>query len=245
MEERDPPVRQLSGVDEIDAALDRGAAVELLLVGSGCTAPELGALIARARSTGVRVRTVSAEVLRRMSRTDPPAEVLALVGRRPQATLDELLAGPGAVWLLAGVAYPGNVGMAIRTAEVSGASGIIVEAGFGRRERRFALRVSVRSDWYMPVLWEDARVALEAARRHGRRIIGIEDVGQQAPWTTNLIGRVLLVVGGETRGIASELLSRCDALVRIPMVGFIPSYNLQAAVAALATERLRQLERLS
>jgi tRNA(Leu) C34 or U34 (ribose-2'-O)-methylase TrmL len=29
--------------------------------------------------------------------------------------------------------------------------------------------------------------------------------------------------------------------VRVPMAGFIPSYNLQTAVAVLAAERLRQL----
>jgi tRNA G18 (ribose-2'-O)-methylase SpoU len=53
---------------------------------------------------------------------------------------------------------------------------------------------------------------------------------------------VLFVVGGERQGTPPELLERCDAVVRIPMAGFIPSYNLQAAVAVLAAERLRQLE---
>jgi tRNA G18 (ribose-2'-O)-methylase SpoU len=31
--------------------------------------------------------------------------------------------------------------------------------------------------------------------------------------------------------------------VRVPMAGFIPSYNVQAAMAAVAAERLRQLAR--
>ena len=30
--------------------------------------------------------------------------------------------------------------------------------------------------------------------------------------------------------------------IRVPMAGFIPCYNLQAAVSAVACERLRQLE---
>jgi tRNA G18 (ribose-2'-O)-methylase SpoU len=37
------------------------------------------------------------------------------------------------------------------------------------------------------------------------------------------------------------VLERCDAVARLPVRGFIPSYNLQAAVAAVALERLRQL----
>ena len=36
------------------------------------------------------------------------------------------------------------------------------------------------------------------------------------------------------------LLARCDAVLRIPMRGFVPAYNLQAAMAMVAGERLRQ-----
>jgi tRNA(Leu) C34 or U34 (ribose-2'-O)-methylase TrmL len=37
------------------------------------------------------------------------------------------------------------------------------------------------------------------------------------------------------------VLDACDGALRIPMRGFIPSYNLQAAMAMVAGERLRQL----
>jgi TrmH family RNA methyltransferase len=135
--------------------------------------------------------------------------------------------------------------MAIRTAEVSGADGIIVDAQLDHAARRSALRFAMRADWYMPVLWERAGIVLAGAAEAGRRIIGVEDVGTQAPWEVDLTGRVLLVVGGETHGIPAAVLERCDCVVRIPTAGFIPSYNLQAAVAAIATERLRQAAKLS
>ena len=48
------------------------------------------------------------------------------------------------------------------------------------------------------------------------------------------------VAGGESEGVPRALLARCDVVVRIPMAGFVASYNLQAAVAILAVERLRQ-----
>ena len=47
-------------------------------------------------------------------------------------------------------------------------------------------------------------------------------------------------MGGESDGVPRALLARCDAVARIPMAGFVASYNLQAAVAILAAERLRQ-----
>jgi tRNA G18 (ribose-2'-O)-methylase SpoU len=42
--------------------------------------------------------------------------------------------------------------------------------------------------------------------------------------------------------VPPEVLEACDLTVRIPMRGFIPSYNLQAAMAIVAGERLRQLQ---
>jgi tRNA G18 (ribose-2'-O)-methylase SpoU len=51
---------------------------------------------------------------------------------------------------------------------------------------------------------------------------------------------VLFVAGGESEGIPPALQRRCDAVTRIPMAGFVSSYNLQAAVAIVAAERLRQ-----
>ena len=70
----------------------------------------------------------------------------------------------------------------------------------------------------------------------------MEDVGEAPPWRTDLTGPVLLVVGGESHGVPEAVLAACQGAIRIPMAGFIRSYNLQAAVAIVAAERTRQLE---
>lgn len=232
---------------EIEAALAGGAPVRVLLLGECAAGSREAALAERARAAGIAVHHASANVLRRLSKTDPPARVLALVGADPGADADAVLAAGGAVWLLVGVSYPGNTGFAIRTAEVSGAEGIFVDADFGRADkreheaRREAVRAAMRADRFMPVFWEPAAEVVERARAAGRRVFALEDVGKAAPWELDLTGPSLFVVGGERHGIAPELLARADAVLRLPMPGFIPSYNLQAAMAAVATERLRQL----
>ncbi len=233
-------IRQLAGASTIDAALREEQSIGLLLVQEDARDEAVRAVVARARAAGIPVREASANVLRRMSQVDPPVEILALRGRTPGADLGQVLAGNGAVWLLVGTSYPGNIGMALRTAEVSGADGVVIDAELDHAARKASLRFSVRADWYMPVLWERADKVLTGALENGRRIVGIEDVGSQAPWEVDLTGRVLFVIGGETHGIPAAVLERCSCVVRIPTAGFIPSYNLQAAVAAIATERLRQ-----
>jgi tRNA G18 (ribose-2'-O)-methylase SpoU len=237
-----PPAgrRQLGGVREIEAALRAGEPVRLVLVHRGATSPAARRVVERARRLGIRVRSATANDLRRMSHSALPGELLALVGPDPGADARTVLAAPGAAWLLVGIAYPGNAGFAIRTAEVSGAAGIFLDAGFGARGRKQALRAAMHAERFLPVLWASAGRVLDEAQAAGRRVLAIEDVGTRAPWEVDLTGAALFVIGGEERGIPLPVLERCDATLRIPMAGFVPSYNLQAAMAAVAVERLRQ-----
>lgn len=236
----EPRTRQATGPDEVAEALDAGAALRLLLVREGELPPETAVVVERARAAGVEIRPASAATLWRLSRSEPAADVLGLVGRDPRAGLDEVLVGAAPLWLLVGVAYPGNAGFAVRTAEVSGAAAIVIESRFERPARRETVRASMRADWFMPVFWEGGLPTVARARQAGRRVIAVESVGERAPWEVDLTGRVLFVVGGERYGIPPELLEQADEVVRVPMAGFIPSYNLQAAMAAVAVERLRQ-----
>jgi tRNA G18 (ribose-2'-O)-methylase SpoU len=234
------PRSQLAGPEEIEAALARGEPLRLLLASACPRDARVTALVERARRAGVAVHAASEASLRRLSKTDPPAEVVALVGPDPHATPEQALARGGAAWLLVGVAYPGNTGFAIRTAEVSGADAVFVNNDFDHEARREATRAAMRADRLMPVFWMGAGEVLRLARAAGRRVLALEDVGDAAPWEVDLTGPVLFVVGGERHGIPAALLAAADRVLRIPMRGFIPSYNLQAALAGAALERLRQ-----
>jgi TrmH family RNA methyltransferase len=134
------------------------------------------------------------------------------------------------------------VGFTIRTAEVAGASGVVVTGEHGRDARSRASHVSMGADRLLPVIWQADRASvLDALRESGSTLVGIEDVGEKAPWEVDLKGPVVLLAGNERSGLDPELLARCDRVVRVPMAGFVPSYNLQAAISAVASERLRQL----
>lgn len=197
------------------------------------------------RAAGGEVRLSTAAVLRRFSPGEPE-QILGLAGAPPVATLDEIMTRPGPVWLMAGVAYPGNAGFAIRTAEVSGAAGIVLDSPLDGTGRKAARRAAMRADWLFPVLWDETATVLSAAREARRRIVALEDAEGEAgerseePWAADLAGSLLLVVGAEGAGLPAAVLAAADVRVRIPMAGFIPSYNVQAAVAALAVEMLRR-----
>jgi tRNA G18 (ribose-2'-O)-methylase SpoU len=237
----DAPRRQLAGPAELEAALAAGAPVRLVLVAHEPKDPATLRAAERARAAGLPVRPASESALRRLSKVDPPAELLALVGPAPDADREAVLASGGLVWLLVGLAYPGNTGFAIRLAEVSGAHGVFVDSSFLHEGRREALRASMRAERFLPVFWEGAQGVIAAARAAGRRVLAVEDLGTHAPWEIDLTAPLLLLIGGERHGIPRDVLTACDGAVAIPMRGFIPSYNLQAAMAMVAGEQLRQL----
>lgn len=236
-----PTRLQLAGPAEIEAAFDAGAAVRLVLVAAHPKDPRSEALAARAERAGIGVHRASEASLRRLSKRDPPAEILALVGPDPGASPEQALAGGSAAWLLVGVAYPGNAGFAIRTAEVSGADAVFLDNDFDHEGKREATRAAMRADRVMPVFWMEGARVIERARAAGRRIYALEDVGDAAPWEVDLRPPALFVVGGERHGIPAPLLAAADRVLRLPMRGFIPSYNLQAAMAGVTFEWLRQL----
>jgi tRNA G18 (ribose-2'-O)-methylase SpoU len=236
--------KSIAGPERIAALLDAGEPVRLVLIGRDETDPELLALAARAEQAGAELWRGGAGDLSRMSHGAGAERMLALTGPSQRVDLDGLCARQGAIWLLNRAAYPSNVGFAVRTAEVSGAEGVVVDARFNHDDRSRVSHVSMGADRVMPVLWATTDDTLCAARAANLRVVALEAIDHPRArplWEVDLTGGVLLIAGNERDGIGDDLLAQCDALASIPMAGFVPSYNLHAAIAAVAAERLRQL----
>jgi len=228
---------QRCGIDAVEAALDAGENITRVLALRDCEDERLVSLLDRCVSEGIDVILGSENDLWRMSEKSP-ALALALVGREPEADLDTLLDGGGLLWLLEGVQYQTNIGFCIRVAEASGADGLIVTGEWSSDDRHRIVRASMRTHRFMPVIFGcDVNYAIE---RWSGKISSIEDIGEIEPWDADLTGDVMLVIGGENAGISKEILDVSDEIIRIPMAGFTPSYNLQAPMAVLAVEALRQ-----
>ena len=228
---------QRCGIDAIEAALDAGEDITLVLALKECDDPRLSALLDRCMSQGIDVTMGSENDLWRMAEKSP-ALALALVGREPVADLDTMLERGGLIWMLAGAQYQTNIGYCIRVAEVSGANGLIVTGEWSSDDRHRIIRAAMRTNRFMPVIF--GCDGLDALASWKGRVIAIEDVGTEEPWDADLTGDVILIIGGEKDGISDDLLKAADQAVRIPMAGFTPSYNLQAPMAVVAVEALRQ-----
>jgi TrmH family RNA methyltransferase len=229
---------QITGLDAVMEALEQGVAIDRVLVDRD---HDTAALRALCEAADIPLEEGSTNDLWRMS-ADGAQIALALTGRPQSESLEEVMAAGGCVWLFDGVEYSTNLGFAIRTAEVSGADAVLLNVSKTHEERRTIRRASMRADRFIPVVYTSTDDILKAAKTQGFRIVVAEDVGEQGPWDEDLTGDVILVVGAEREGVSQPVLEAADAVVKLPMDGFVPSYNLQVAVSVLAVEALRQRE---
>jgi 23S rRNA (guanosine2251-2'-O)-methyltransferase len=233
---------QRCGEKEVLTSIEDGEDVNLILIKRDSQSPLISKILNYAEELAIKVIYGSENDLWRMSRSnsDGVPDVLCLVGRNPESSLNQILAKGGLIWLLAGASYPVNIGFCIRTAEVSGADAVIIDAELNNQERSAAKRASMKAHRFLPVFWTSGIDSILMAKEHGFRIISVEDVGDSAPWDIDMTGDIVLVVGGERNGISENILELSDEIIRIPMSGFVPSFNLQAPLSYVAIEAQRQ-----
>ena len=233
---------QRCGEYEVLTSIEDGDDVSLILIKRDTESPLISKILNYADELAIKVIYGSENDLWRMSRSTSNGipDVLCLVGRNPESSLKEILSKGGLVWLLAGASYPVNIGFCIRTAEVSGADAVIIDAELNNQERSAAKRASMKAHRFLPVFWTSGLESILMAKEYGFRIISVEDVGDSAPWDIDMTGDIVLVVGGERNGISEKILEQSDEIIRIPMSGFVPSFNLQAPLSYVAIEAQRQ-----
>jgi 23S rRNA (guanosine2251-2'-O)-methyltransferase len=168
--------------------------------------------------------------------------VVAEVDPYPYADPTALLRREGALLVaLDEVQDPRNLGAVCRSAEFAGATGVVMperraaevtavacKASAGAVEHLEVARVRNLADW------------LGEAKQAGFWIWGADAGAEQAPWSTDLTGPTVLVLGAEGKGIRPRVASACDGLVALPRAGAVESLNVSSAAAALLFEAVRQ-----
>lgn len=168
--------------------------------------------------------------------------VVAEVEPYPYAGSSELLKVENALLIaLDQVQDPRNLGAVARSAEAAGAAGLIVperrsaavtavtcKASAGAVEHLAIAHVRNLADW------------LAEAKEASFWIWGADAAAKQAPWDVDLSGPIVLVMGGEGKGLRPRVASSCDGLIALPQRGKIDSLNVSAAASALLFEAVRQ-----
>lgn len=141
----------------------------------------------------------------------------------------------------ASIEDPGNLGAIIRSAVALGTDALLLErkhtaplsAGVAKSSAGMVEHLSIARPKNL-----EALIAGFAAE--GYRVIGAQMQSGKPPQEACLTGPVVLILGGEHRGIPPYLLKLCNELVSIPMGTVAQSLNVSATAAILLYEASRQ-----
>ena len=184
----------------------------------------------------------SADQIAARAGSDGHQGVCADVEEYRYADAGELLRAPDPVLVaLDEVTDPQNLGAICRTAECTGATGVILPE---RRSAEVTPAVCKASAGAV----EHLRVAqvrnladfLADAKAAGCWTYGAAAGGSTPYRRVDWTGGVVLVRGAEGRGLRPRVAAACDDLVALPMRGRIQSLNVSATAAVLLYEILQQ-----
>ena len=234
------------GRNAVSEALRSGRAIDTLMVARGERNGSIGRIIAECRDNGVVVKEVDRKKLDLMCGGAVHQGIAAYAASHEYASIDDIFAlaeerGEKPFIIICDeLEDPHNLGAVIRTAEATGAHGIIIPKRRNASLSYVVGKASAGAVEYVPV----ARVANIAQTIDELKEKGIwfyaADMDGEDWCSVNYDGGVGLVIGSEGRGISRLVKEKCDFIVSMPMKGRINSLNASVAAGILMYEVARQ-----
>ncbi|KKO50888.1 TrmH family RNA methyltransferase [Paenibacillus sp. DMB20] len=185
---------------------------------------------------------VTEAIISKVSHASTPQPVFAVV-RKERETWDKLFADIGRpVIVLDGLQDPGNVGTIIRSADASGAAGVILGKGCADLYNPKTLRSTMGSVFHLPIIEGELTELLPRAREKGARLVTTSLEGKTSAFHYDFTGFCWIVIGSEGSGVSPEAAALVDDAIIIPMPGRAESLNAAMAASVLLFEALRQRE---
>lgn len=145
------------------------------------------------------------------------------------------------VVLLDHVVDEGNFGAIVRSAEVVGASCVIIANARCASVGVGAYKTSAGAVLHMPIVQVvNLARAIDELKEHGFWVIGASEHAQQTVWDAPFTGKVCLIMGSEENGISSLVQKKCDFICKLPQRGRIESLNVAQAATVMCYEWMRQ-----
>lgn len=145
------------------------------------------------------------------------------------------------ILILDGIQDPHNLGACLRSADAAGVDAVVIPKRGGVGITDVVRRVSVGAAESVPVISvSNLARTIEDLKNAGVWIWGASEQADVQHWDAELTGPLGLVLGAEGDGMRSLTERSCDALLRIPMAGEVPSLNVSVSAGVVLFEAVRQ-----
>ena len=238
----------VGGIHSVRSALKHGReGVGELWLDRGRRDRRLAELAESARERGIAIRQVTGEQLDRAAPGTRHQGALAWVrgpSARPPQDLDAILDGihdAPLLLLLDAVQDPHNLGACLRTADAAGVHAVIAPKDRAVGLTPVVSKVASGAAETVPFIQvTNLARTMDGLKGRGIWLIGTAGEADSELYGRDLRGPLGLVMGGEGEGLRRLTRERCDALVRLPMLGRVESLNVSVAAGICLYEALRQ-----
>lgn len=236
----------VEGRNPVIETIKSGRTIEKLFIAKGATEGSIKKIIAMAKEKGIVVNEVEKIRLDNMSTTGSHQGVIALVSPYVYFEIDDILATAKErseepfVIVLDEIEDPHNLGSIIRSVNVLGAHGVIIPKRRSVGVTATVLKSAAGAAEHTKIAKvTNLTVTIKELKEKGLWVIGA-DMGGEPCYKSNLTGPIALVIGSEGNGISKLVKDNCDAVVSIPVIGEISSFNASVAAGIAMYEVVRQ-----
>jgi len=142
---------------------------------------------------------------------------------------------------LDGVEDPHNFGAIVRSAAACGARAVMFAKDRAAPVSPAAVKSAAGGMEYIDLVQAANLVrSIDALKQAGFWAAALHADAPQPIWEADLTGRVVIVIGGEGKGIRRLVKERADFHLRIPLTGSITSLNASVSAAIALVECRRQ-----
>jgi TrmH family RNA methyltransferase len=225
----------VEGIRHIGEAVEAGAAIQAIYY-----APELlhspfaQNLVESQASAGLSCYALTTDVFESLADKENPQGILAVV-RQPRGCLEELTS-QNFPWGVALVAPqdPGNLGTILRSIDAVRASGLLLLDESADPYHPSAVRASMGTIFWYPVVSASFAEFASWARRQGYHVYDTSAHGElDYRNVTGYASPTILLLGSEREGLTPEQAAVCEDLLRLPMLGRATSLNLAVAASVM------------
>ncbi len=241
--ETDPKL--IIGRNPVMEAIKSGRSIDKLLIQNNAvgSAKKIAFMAAESK---INVRFVEKIVLDKLCPGRPHQGVAAYVAAKDYAQLDDIFSvaeergEDPLIVLLDGIEDPHNLGAVLRSADGTGAHGVIIPS---RRAVGLTEAVAKTSagaiEYVLVVKVINISRCIDELKERGLWIAALDMDGENYS-DVPLAGPLAIVIGGEGRGVSRLVKEKADRVVSLPMRGKINSLNASNAAAVLLYEIDRQ-----
>lgn len=238
------------GKNPVIEALKSERDINKILIAEGSQSGQMQQVIGMAKEANVIVQFVPKKKIDQLADGNHQG-VIAQVAAYEYAEIDDLFAlaekkneAPFFL-LLDEIEDPHNLGSIMRTADASGAHGIIIPKRRAVGLTATVAKLSTGAIEYIPV----ARVTnmaqtIDELKERGVWIAGTDASAKQDFRQIDGTLPLGLVIGSEGKGMGRLIRDKCDFLLSLPMVGHVTSLNASVAAALLMYEVHRKRQPL-